>query len=74
MADVLLIKPNESSSMKEYLGIYKMLKEEHVIFDVIKKDNLLAPIQPLDKYKLIIFPNLSSLSENEWKVVKKCSR
>lgn len=70
MADVLLIKPNESSSMKEYLGIYKMLKEEHVIFDVIKKDNLLAPIQPLDKYKLIIFPNLSSLSENEWKVVK----
>ncbi|KAB8133584.1 family 10 glycosylhydrolase [Gracilibacillus oryzae] len=70
VADVLLIKPNEHSTAKEYLGIYKMLKEEHIIFDVLKQDNLADPLQPLEKYKLILFPNMKSLNEKEWEMIQ----
>ncbi len=74
VADVLLIKPNHlsrSNSIKEYLGLYKMLKEQHIIFDVLLQENINVPVRSLDRYKLIIFPNVKGLRENEWNAIEE---
>ena len=67
VSDIVLIKPNEnvmSEVGKEYLGIFKMLKEQHVIFDVICQENLENRLDSLKNYRCIIIPDYRVLSQN----------
>lgn len=60
-ADIILIKPDKWASSDqnfEYLGIFKMLKEQHILFDVICQVNLRNRIEDLGKYKLMIIPDI----------------
>lgn len=66
LADVVLVKPSPSSvrdSSKEYLGLFKMLKESHIQFDVIKQDRLerLAA----SSAKIVILPAVERLEADE---------
>ncbi len=66
VADVVLVKPSPSSvrdSSKEYFGVFKMLKESHIQFDVIKQDRLerLAA----NPAKIVILPGVEKLEPSE---------
>ncbi|OBR63751.1 hypothetical protein A7K91_08260 [Paenibacillus oryzae] len=66
VADVVLVKPSPSSvrdSSKEYFGVFKMLKESHIQFDVIKQDRLerLAA----NPAKIVILPGVEKLETSE---------
>lgn len=61
-AKILLINPapfgSHSPATQEYLGIFKMLKEEHRLFDVVDAAELDGVIKRLDRYELIILPGI----------------
>ena len=66
-ADIALIKPENLYSKqqsKEYLGIFKMLKERHVQFDVIMQSRLPAQL-PKHEYKAVIIPDITAFNEEE---------
>lgn len=71
-AKVLLINPQgeKSGSGKEYLGIYKMLKEEHILFDVIDLREREILEQKVCDYQTIILPAVSALEESTLKALK----
>ncbi|MHA6482696.1 alpha-amylase family protein [Paenibacillus sp. strain BS8-2] len=66
LADVALIKPKEPQAIKEYEGIFKMLKEAHIQFDVVPIGQLTARLTPhLSGVKAIILPGVSMLDEEQ---------
>ncbi|MGG4478837.1 family 10 glycosylhydrolase [Paenibacillus illinoisensis] len=58
MAEVILIKPKAPEAGTEYLGLFKMLKEAHVLFDVIVEDQITAMAHKLAAVKAVILPGL----------------
>ncbi|MGF9697350.1 family 10 glycosylhydrolase [Paenibacillus sp. MABNR03] len=58
MAEVILIKPKAAEAWTEYLGLFKMLKESHVLFDVIVEDQITAMRHKLAAVKAVILPGL----------------
>lgn len=69
MADVAIIKPYSYAPKEyreEYLGIFKMLKEQHIIFDVICHENLQDKLNSLEKYKCIVIPDHTVLFNEEF--------
>jgi hypothetical protein len=64
MADVALIKPGGPApkSLTEYSGIFKMLKEQHILFDVIHQNNLLNSKISLSRCKAVIVPDITDFS------------
>ncbi len=68
VSDIALIKPDEkvlSGVKNEYLGIFKMLKEQHIIFDVICQENLKERVNCLNKYQCVIIPDYRILSDEK---------
>lgn len=62
-ADVLLINPyGTAAAQREYLGIFKMLKESHVLFDVAdgREEEILK--KKVGSYGTVILPAVSSVS------------
>ena len=57
-AEILLIKP-ASESLLEYRGWFRVLVENHFIFDVITLESALQ--QPWSRYRLIILPQVTFL-------------
>lgn len=74
--DVALIKPGGpvQKNLKEYLGLFKMLKEQHVQFDVIHQNNLANKMESLQSYKVVIVPNVAEFSEDELKGLESLYR
>ncbi|MBW7456895.1 alpha-amylase family protein [Paenibacillus sepulcri] len=73
MADAALIKPGNvrQKNRTEYLGLYKMLKEDHIVFDVIHQNNLAAKKEALLQYKLLIIPDIASFTEDELHILEE---
>jgi hypothetical protein len=59
-ANVALIKPSgpRTSEINEYLGIFKILKEAHIQFDVICQHQLVQKESELLGYRLLIVPDV----------------
>lgn len=60
VADIALIKPEVkvlADVESEYLGIFKMLKERHIQFDVICQENLEERVEGLKRYLCVIVPD-----------------
>lgn len=76
MSDVALIKPGKpvQKNMKEYLGLYKMLKEAHVLFDVLDQNILSTPAGSLNSYKAVIIPDIPEFSKDELMVLEALYR
>lgn len=71
MSDVVLVKPSPSSirnAQKEYLGVFKILKEAHIAFDVIKQERLERLSD--SSARLVILPGNEQLSQQELHIVK----
>jgi len=64
VSEIALIKPGKTSQadLKEYFGLFKMLKEEHVLFDVLQQKTLR---KRLNRYKTIIIPDILEFSKEE---------
>ncbi|NHN28909.1 family 10 glycosylhydrolase [Paenibacillus sp. S3N08] len=75
MSDVALIKPGKpvQKNMKEYFGIYKMLKEAHIVFDVLDQNVLARKLSSLNSYKAVIIPDISEFSEEELQALESIS-
>ncbi|MDR6553949.1 family 10 glycosylhydrolase [Paenibacillus qinlingensis] len=73
MADVALIKPGRpvQKHLKEYFGLYKMLKEEHILFDVIHQSTLAVHAERLKGYKVILIPDTSGFTDEELEVLER---
>ncbi|MDR6881400.1 beta-galactosidase [Bacillus sp. 3255] len=73
MADVALVKPGRPAqkNMKEYFGLYKMLKEEHILFDVIHQSTLAANGERLKNYRAILIPDTAGFSCEELDVLER---
>lgn len=69
VADICLIQPSTGahymSSGQEFRGVYRMLSEQHFIFDVVHDDVLesLNASARLSRYRTIILPNAENLSK-----------
>lgn len=60
MADLALLKPGRGQrGSKEYLGLFKMLKEAHLQFDVIHQDDLVRQAGKLERYRMILVPDIA---------------
>jgi len=62
LARIMLVKPErEQKDLREYLGIFKLLKEEHRLFRVVEQENLDAHANRLDQYDFILIPGIPEL-------------
>jgi len=68
LSDVVLIKPNglNKSASREYLGVFKMLKEQHVVFDVMEQDAFYEKFEALCGVQALIVPGLSSMEPSQF--------
>jgi hypothetical protein len=60
MADAALVKPEDANEgqRREYRGIFKALKEEHILFDVIHQATLPDNLSALSNHELVIIPDI----------------
>jgi Uncharacterized protein conserved in bacteria len=59
LARILLVNPGMhygNANDREFLGIFKMLKEEHRLFDVIDQYALAGSPELLDRYDVVLLP------------------
>lgn len=71
-SDVVLIKPNgfNRSASREYLGVFKMLKEQHVMFAVVEQDAFDAAFNGVNSntfrgVQAIIIPGLLKMEPSQ---------
>ncbi|TBL79119.1 alpha-amylase family protein [Paenibacillus thalictri] len=76
VSEVALIKPRSTvqSDAKEYFGLFKMLKEEHVLFDVIHQNTLVQSRERLSRYKVVLIPDIIGFTDEELNVLEQLSR
>jgi len=72
ISDVVLIKPNgfNKSAMREYLGVFKMLKEQHIMFEVVEQDALETAFNMKDfdafrGVRALIIPGLLTMDSSQ---------
>ncbi len=65
-ADVLLIRSGRET---EYRGIFRMLKEAHIFFDVAAAEEEERISDILDRYRLVIIPGVSSVKSERLKSI-----
>ncbi|TDF99840.1 hypothetical protein E1757_06560 [Paenibacillus piri] len=67
VSEVALIKPRKmwKTDLKEYYGLFKMLKEGHVLFDVIDQKTLANRKGGLSVYKAVMIPDIPEFSSEE---------
>lgn len=63
-ADILLVNPMEGKrGQEEYRGIFKMLKEAHLIFDILDGRETQILEKRAENYNVIILPGIQKLPE-----------
>lgn len=77
-AKILLINPSpfgsHNQSAQEYLGIFKMLKEEHLLFDVAEAASLDYMADKLNHYEIILIPGIRRIKSTKFlKAIKESS-
>ncbi len=72
-AQLLVVKPEMAApdARKEYLGIYKILKESHIMFDVADAGEKELLEQRAACYRAILLPALKSLPESTINALKE---
>lgn len=77
IAKIALIAPGSWPSgepMQEYRGIQLMLKEAHIPFDIIEDAQIANLKEKLQKYKLIILPEITHLKPESIALLKELSQ
>ncbi|HZG86715.1 alpha-amylase family protein [Paenibacillus sp.] len=75
VSEIALVKPRrtQSADSKEYAGLFKMLKEEHVLFDVVQQKTLPGRAERLSRYKTILIPDIAEFSAEELEALESYS-
>jgi hypothetical protein len=78
VAEVALFKPGgahhgfpSKDQQDEFRGLFRMLKEEHVLFDVIHLDGLAEAAHGLDRYRLLIFPDIRNWEAEDLRILRE---
>ncbi|MGO4546334.1 family 10 glycosylhydrolase [Paenibacillus sp. 2TAB23] len=72
VADIVLVKPSSSAkrnSRQEYLGVFKMLKESHLLFDVVHQERL-EHIAADTEAKVVILPGIAELAAGDLRALE----
>ncbi len=68
---VMLVKEGDRRELcEEYRGVFRMLKEEHIPFTIVRTDALESKISEFDQYELIILPGVHKISEPVYEALK----
>ncbi|GAB3165420.1 alpha-amylase family protein [Telluribacter humicola] len=76
VAQVAVVAPGAWPSgepMQEYRGIQLMLKEAHIPYDIIEDAQLGNRAEKLKKYRLIVLPDITYLSQESVQVLKEAN-
>jgi hypothetical protein len=67
VSDVVLIKPNgmNKSASREYLGVFKMLKEHHLMFEVVEQDAFQSDFEISNGVRAVIIPGLPTMEPDQ---------
>ncbi len=69
---VMLVKEGTRKELcPEYRGIFRMFKEEHILFTIVGIDALDSKIPEFDDYEFIILPDVHTLSEKVSEALKQ---
>ncbi|MCR8632509.1 alpha-amylase family protein [Paenibacillus radicis (ex Xue et al. 2023)] len=73
MADVALIKPDslDRANPQEYFGWFKMLKEQHIQFDVVPQGRLSAKLEQLKGVQAVIVPGIRNMDNAQLAALKE---
>jgi hypothetical protein len=77
LAKIALIAPGawpSGNKMQEYRGIMMMLKEAHLQFDIIEDSQIEKHADRLKKYKVVVFPDITYLSQNTIALLRNVSK
>jgi hypothetical protein len=75
-AEIAVIAPGAwpgGEAAQEYRGIQLMLKESHIQYDIVEDGQIENLEDKLSRYKLIIFPEISNLSNDAIQVIERLS-
>lgn len=73
VASVLLVVPNRAASaQKEYMGIFKMLKEKHILFDTVYAAEEYVLREKAGDYTVIILPGIQQLEKETCDALENC--
>lgn len=75
-AEIAVIAPGAwpgGEAAQEYRGIQLMLKESHIQYDIIEDGQIENLEENLKRYKLLIFPEITNLSEKSVQVIERLS-
>lgn len=72
-ADLALVKPGKpfERASGEYLGLFKMLKEAHLQFDVLHQHRLAANRERLRGYKAVLIPDIAVFDPEELGILER---
>lgn len=73
VARIALVKPSgaQAGDKREYFGIFKMLKEDHIPFDVIVQHQLPELKSKLSSYQLIVLPDIRTWESEQIAMLKE---
>ena len=77
LAKIALIAPGawpSGNKMQEYRGLMLMLKEAHLQFDIIEDTQIERHAERLKKYKIVVFPDITYLSDKAIKLLQSVSK
>jgi hypothetical protein len=77
LAKIALIAPGawpSGNKMQEYRGLMLMLKEAHLQFDIIEDTQIERYAERLKKYKIVVFPDITYLSDKAIKLLQSVSK
>jgi len=76
IADVALLKPmgDDKAAMKEYFGIFKMLKEAHVPFKAVELEAVGDDPEALEGVKAIVLPGVQRLTDAQERTLEERRR
>jgi hypothetical protein len=75
-AEIVVIAPGAwpgGEAAQEYRGIQLMLKESHIQYDIIEDGQIENLEENLTRYKLLIFPEITNLTDKSVQVVERLS-
>ncbi|OWR29640.1 hypothetical protein CDO73_14000 [Saccharibacillus sp. O23] len=74
IADVLLVKPESGAARGEYSGLFKILKEKHILFEVVARERLIPRLEKEKRARVLLLPGIGRLTERERGLLERKQR
>ncbi|WP_084778538.1 family 10 glycosylhydrolase [Saccharibacillus sacchari] len=74
IVDVLLVKPESGTARGEYLGLFKILKEKQIPFEVVVRERLSWRLEKENGALVLLLPGVDRLTEKERELLERKQR